>query len=182
MAEYVGLLRGINVSGQKKIKMDELRSKLESLGYQNLRTYIQSGNIVFESTCLDKEQLEAEIHQNILDNFGFDVPVVVRNKAEWQVAFDSNPFLNGRQEDITKLYVAFLQREPAQEAIADLMTKEIFPDEMISVDDRIYFFCPNGAARSNIDNNLIERKLKVKATTRNWKTTTKLLQMLKNEA
>lgn len=178
MARYIALLRGINVSGQKLIKMDALRASLEKLDLQNIQTYIQSGNIVFESEEPDQRILENQIHNNINDTFGFDVPVIVRSENEWTETFSNNPFINDRNEEITKLYVTILADEPSKENLKVLEDFHSGPEEFIIVSSNLYLFYVNGAGKSKLDHNTIERKLQVKGTSRNWKTTTKIMEML----
>ncbi|WP_422361787.1 DUF1697 domain-containing protein [Reichenbachiella sp.] len=178
MTKYIALLRGINVSGQKLIKMDALRASLDKLGYQNIQTYIQSGNIVFETSESDQEKLENQIHENIKGTFSFDVPVIVRSKEEWTATFGDNPFINNRNEEITKLYVTILAEDPSEENFKVLQDFHSGPEEFIKVGLNLYLFYVNGAGKSKLDHNTIERKLKVKGTSRNWKTTTKLMEML----
>ncbi|MEP2025981.1 MAG: DUF1697 domain-containing protein [Reichenbachiella sp.] len=178
MTKYIALLRGINVSGQKLIKMDALRTSLAKLKYKNIQTYIQSGNILFEWSETNQKKLEDEIHQNIMDIFGFDVPVLVRSQKEWKDTFENNPFVNDRNEEITKLYVTLLSEKPSIENFELLMNFRDWPEEMILKGKNLYIFYSNGAGKSKLDLNTIERKLKVKGTSRNWKTTTKLKEML----
>lgn len=178
METYIGLLRGINVSGQKLIKMDQLRNSLSKLGYDNIQTYIQSGNIVFESDEKDQQKLQQDIHDNILDTFGFDVPVLIRSKKQWRETFENNPYLNESNEDITKLYVTLLEQEPTDENFEQLKEFHSGPEEFMKVGLNLYIFYSNGAGKSKLDHNTIERKLKVTATSRNWKTTTRLMEMV----
>lgn len=178
MIKYIGLLRGINVSGQKKIKMDELRASLAKLDYNNVQTYIQSGNIIFESSQEDQELLQDEIHQNIFATFGFKVPVLVRSGVDWMSTYTGNPFVNNRNEDINKLYVTILSEEPTDENVEVLSEFHQGPEEFIMEGLNLYLYYPNGAGRSKLDHNTIERKLKVRATSRNWKTVTKLMEMV----
>lgn len=180
MTKYIGLLRGINVSGQKLIKMDQLRASLNKLGYENIQTYIQSGNLVFESDERDQQKLQQDIHDNILDTFGFDVPVLVRSKDQWVETFEKNPFVNDRNEDITRLYVTLLAEEPTDENFESLKHFHNGPEEFIRIGLNLYIFYPNGVGKSKLDHNTIERKLKVTATSRNWKTTSKLMEMVKS--
>lgn len=182
MKKYVALLRGINVSGQKIIKMAELRDSLVKLGYQNVETYIQSGNIVFQTAGKSQVQLQTEIHDNIQETFGFDVPIIVYSAAEWKETFENNPFVNERDEDIAKLYVTLLSEEPSREHFKELINFREWPEEMILKGRNLYIFYTRGAGQSKLDLNTIERKLKVNGTSRNWKTTTKLMQMLDNES
>jgi len=181
MIKYVALLRGINVSGQKIIKMDALRASLNKLGYANIQTYIQSGNVIFETEEGDKEVLESQIHQNILDTFEFDVPVIVRSRTDWEETFANNLYVNDRQEEITKLYVVLLSKEPAADHFEELKTFHQGSEEFVKHGLNLYLLYPNGAGKSRFDLKVIERKLKVKGTARNWKTTTKLMEMLNGE-
>ncbi|WP_420581834.1 DUF1697 domain-containing protein [Reichenbachiella sp.] len=178
MTKYIALLRGINVSGQKLIKMDALRTSLSKLGYDNIQTYIQSGNIVFETSESNQKKIESQIHENIKGTFGFDVPVIVRSQKEWKETFSNNPFVNDRSEEITKLYVTILADAPSQENLKVLEDFHSGPEEFSMVGSNLYLFYANGAGKSKLDHNTIERKLKVKGTSRNWKTTTKLMEML----
>ena len=178
MSKYLALLRGINVSGQKLIKMDALKASLNQLQYRNIQTYIQSGNVIFETDESDQWKMEHDIHANILKTFGFEVPVVVRSIEEWKDTYENNPFVNDRNEDITKLYVSILGSKPENENVEALVDYHKGPEEFILSGLNLYIFYVNGAGKSKLDHNTIERKLKVKGTSRNWKTTTKLMEML----
>lgn len=178
MNTYVSMLRGINVSGQKKIKMDELRVLYDSLGYAEVQSYIQSGNVVFQSAENDTAALEQQIHDAIQDRYGFDVPVQIRTTEQLQTVVDENPFLSGgRDEDIKFLYVTFLADEPDPSGAAEVRKSIFDHEEFEVVGRRVYIFVPKGFGRAKLNNNLLERKLKVSGTTRNWKTTLKLYDM-----
>lgn len=174
MQTYIAILRGINVSGQKIIKMAELREHLASLGFHNLTTYIQSGNIVFQCDKEENSLLEDKIQQNIKINYGFDVPVIVRSLSEWQMIVDKFPF-NFKECDITRLGVTFLKNKPAHIPLEEINKFKAENDELVYEDKEIYLHIPDGFGKSKLTVNVIERKLKVSATTRNWKTTIKLL-------
>lgn len=176
MQTYIAILRSINVSGQKIIKMAELREHLSSLGFSNLTTYIQSGNIVFQSEEKENSILESEIQQNIKVNYGFDVPVIVRTKDEWQKVVDDFPF-NTEECDVTRLGFTFLKNKPAHIPVEEINKFKAVNDELVYDDKEIYLHIPDGFGKSKLTINVIERKLKVSATTRNWKTTQKLLEM-----
>lgn len=176
MQTYIAILRGINVSGQKIIKMAELREHLSSLGLTNLSTYIQSGNIVFQSNAEENVVLEDKIHKNIKANYGFDVPVIVRSKQEWQLIIDRFPF-NIKHCDVTRLGFTFLKNKPAHFPLEEIAKFKAAKDEVVYEDKEIYLHIPDGFGKSKLTVNVLERKLKVSATTRNWKTTQKLLEM-----
>ena len=112
MNTFISMLRGINVSGQKKIKMAELRNLYESLGLANVQSYLQSGNVLFNSPEPDAENLAKSIESRIEETFGYAVPVLNRSVLEFQQVIDSNPFLNDRSEDPARLYVTFLVNPP----------------------------------------------------------------------
>src|ERR1051325_9725329 len=105
MEKYISMLRGINVSGSKMIRMDDLRKMYENLKFKNVKTYIQSGNVVFEEKAMSTEVLEKKIAKEIQEVFGFDVPVIVKEKSKMEKVLSNNPFVNDRKEDITKLHV-----------------------------------------------------------------------------
>lgn len=174
MQTYIAILRGINVSGQKIIKMAELRDHLSSLGFNNLTTYIQSGNIVFQSKPEENSTLEDKIHQRIQEVYGFDVPVIVRSFKEWKSIVDKFPF-SIDECDITRLGFTFLKNKPTYIPIEEINKFKANNDELVFEDKEIYLHIPDGFGKSKLTVNVIERKLKVSATTRNWKTTIKLL-------
>ena len=109
MIKYVSLLRGINVGGQNKIKMEELKRLYDSLGFTKIKTYIQSGNIIFESPISDTSDLVNKIETSIKQTYGFSVTVIIRTASEFQQVVNNNPFCGTRKEDITKLCVTFLK-------------------------------------------------------------------------
>jgi uncharacterized protein (DUF1697 family) len=179
MRTYIAILRGINVSGQKKIKMADLRALLGDLGLENVQTYIQSGNIVFQHTEAPESDLEKMIEEKIQSHYNFQVPTMVRTPEAFQYVIDHNPFLKGLNKDIKRQYITFLAEKPAAERIEALKDGHYEPEEYV-IDRRIiFFFSPHGYGRAKMNNNFFEKKLKVKATTRNWKTVNKLLEMAK---
>lgn len=173
MQKYIALLRGINVSGQKKIKMADLRASLSDTGFQNTQTYIQSGNIVFESTGADRQKLSDQIEKCILDSFGFLVPVTVIPKSEFEKILTANPFRK-EGEDTKPLYVVFLFDSPAKDRVEELKTTPTGNDQYELSNPFIFMKYPEGIGKSKMDNNFFERKLGVRATTRNWNTIIKL--------
>lgn len=173
MAVYISLLRGINVSGQKIIKMVELKKLYESCGFEDVKTYIQSGNVVFKTTQSDKNEIAATISKAIEKQYDFDVKVLVLSPQDIQRALDNNPF---EQE---KMYITFMFDTP-KDIPYDEINKVKLPSEQLEIiEDCIYFYCPDGYGRSKFSNNFLERKLKVTMTSRNLRTTKKLLEMAK---
>ncbi len=176
MPAYVAMLRGINVSGHNPIKMDQLRKLCSGLGFQNVETYVQSGNIVFRTKLEDPASLAKRISETILNTTGFDVLTIVRTSQEMGKIVSSNPFLKEKNIDLSKLHVTFLSEPAKKSSLKGL--------EMLSGTDRfhatlceIYLYCPAGYGRTKLSNTAIENALSVEATTRNWRTTNVLSEM-----
>ncbi|MGD2035143.1 MAG: DUF1697 domain-containing protein, partial [Bacteroidales bacterium] len=177
METYIAFLRGINVSGQKLINMADLRAHLEELGFSNVQTYIQSGNIVFTCRNPEKRALEQLIEQKISEKYHFEVPVAVLNRDELTALANENPFLKVPEKETDKLYVTILFEEPPGENVDHLYPPDDGPDEFVLMKGRVYLFLPNGYGMTKLNNNFFEHRLKVRASTRNWKTIRKLLDM-----
>ncbi|BDS13767.1 DUF1697 domain-containing protein [Aureispira anguillae] len=176
--KYITLLRGINVSGQKKVKMADLRTMCETMGYQNVQTYIQSGNIVFEGAEEDTDWIAQSMHQKIQTTFGYDVSVMVRTEDYWKEVAVNNPFLEANPDlEIKFLHVTFLAEVPTVDSIKALQEVAAGTDELAIINNRVYLYTPNGYGRTKLSNTTIEKKLQVSATTRNWRTVSKLLEM-----
>jgi uncharacterized protein (DUF1697 family) len=180
MKTYIALLRGINVSGHKIIKMELLRKMFEKMGFENVKTYIQSGNVVFQSNEKDISKLEELIRKEIEKEFGFDVHIKILISEELKSALDENPFLKDDSLDIKQHYFAFLGQNPSEENWEILKNLEL-NGELTELGNKVVFIhYPNGAGQSKLSNNLIENKLKVKSTMRNLNTSRKLLEMISN--
>lgn len=177
MNTFISMLRGINVSGQKKIRMEELRNLYQSLNLVNVETYVQSGNVVFDSTWPDASELAGLIEAQIEGSFEYSVPVFVRNTHDFQRIVHGNPFLNERDEDPAKLYVTFLYNTPSESRLSSLAIPDNETSEYSIGEDEIFLFCPDGYGRTKLSNSFFERKLGVLATTRNWKTVNALYKM-----
>jgi len=174
MESYIALLRGINVSGKNMIKMADLAAALSETGLGNIRTYIQSGNILFESENRDSGMLSALIWAKIKERFGFIVPVQVLSRNELNRIRDNNPYLNLRSLPEDKLHLTLLQAVPDPALTAKIAASDFSPDEFVVSGNAIYLYCPDGYGRTRLTNNFFENKLKVSATTRNWATVGKL--------
>jgi uncharacterized protein (DUF1697 family) len=174
MNTYISLLRGINVSGQKKIKMAELKSLYESLHFESVTTYIQSGNVVFHS-CIDGEALKTSIETAIEQHFKFDVPVLILNKIQLNNAAQNLPFtaLDIEQEG-SKIILFFLSDSPSSDQTDVLEAYLTNSEQLVIGESVIYLYCPNGLGKSKLTNKLIETKLKLTSTARNIKTVNKL--------
>lgn len=182
MKTYIAMLRGINVSGQKKIKMADLKVYLEELGFEKVQTYIQSGNIIFSYPDEDYQRIEQLIASQIKAKYEFDVPVIVKVMDDFEYVVSHNPFLTKPNMEIERIYVTFLAETPKIEYL-DKLNAMTFENEEFVIDGKyIYLYFSAGYGNAKLSNNFLESKLKVKATTRNWKTTNKLLEMAKTEA
>jgi uncharacterized protein (DUF1697 family) len=177
MTNHLALLRGINVSGHNMIKMEVLKATLEAVGFQNVVTYIQSGNVFVDTEEENAAAVGFKIKQEIFKAFGHEVPVVVIGKTDLEVCFKNNPFLKEAALDIKKLYVAFVSTTLRSDSINDLKISQFKPDEARSDANRIYIKYAVGAGKTRFDQKYIEKKLNVTATIRNWNTVTKLLQL-----
>lgn len=168
------MLRGINVSGQKKIKMDDLRQHFNAMGFENVATYIQSGNIVFDYSHAKTAFIQDSIENMIQKKYSWAVPAIVKTTDEIKRAIEKNPFT---AEKVDMLYITFLAEKPKKESIDALNILNHEPEEFIIRDNIIYLYSPLGYGRAKMNNNFFENKLKVSATTRNWKTVNKLFDM-----
>lgn len=176
MKTYIALLRGINVSGQKKVPMAELRELLETSGLQNLRTYIQSGNVIFNASNQNSSQLEKQIKKAIMEYFSFDVSVLVKTPKEIQSILENAPFSDKKPEQI---YFTLLSQIPDPNLVQELR-KINYPNEgFIITDYCVYGYRLIGFGRAKCSNNFFERKLKVSSTSRNYNTMMKLLSLSK---
>ena len=176
MTRYISLLKGINVGGHKKILMKDLKSLFEALGFTCVATYIQSGNVVFESekTTLETEKL---ISLKINETYAFEVAVIVIPKLEYISIIKNNPLA---KEDlaINQLHISFLKKRPLDEKTIKLKNTDFGNTEYHLTDQCIYIKCLGKYSDSKLNNGKIEKTLKVNATTRNWKTSLKILEFL----
>jgi uncharacterized protein (DUF1697 family) len=178
MDKYISILRGINVGGNRKILMSDLKSMFEKLGFSKVQTYIQSGNVIFESEQKESNSnLEQNIQQMIVETFGFDVPVIVRTADEWTESIVNNPFWKEPNADIDRLHLTFLKEIPSPELLEKIKTFQYLPDRYEIIGSDVFIFCAAGYGTSKLINPFFESKLKTPATTRNWKTVIKLHEM-----
>ncbi len=159
------------------IKMDALKKMYENAGLKNVKTFIQSGNVIFQEKETEIKILEEKIATQIKATFSFDVPVIVKSLQEVEYIFLNNPFIN-QNKDINKLHVTFLASKPEQANI-DKIKGDFENDEFIISGSAIYLFCPIDYGHTKLSNKFFESKLKVTATTRNWKTVTELVSLAK---
>jgi len=169
--QFIALLRGVNVGG-RSVPMQQLRDVVVQLGHSDVRTYIQSGNVLFRCTRDDPAAIASELRAAIAAHLGHAVTVLIRAPAELEAAIAANPFA-GRGAP-TPLHVTFLERVPDAAACARLADAAGAPDEFVRVGREIYLWCPHGYGRTALSNDFFERRLGMAATTRNWRTVTRL--------
>jgi len=170
MYTYISLLRGINVSGQKRLLMADLKALYEALGFEQVITYLQSGNVIFASPDEDRSEISAKIEKGIQQSFGYQVPVIIRDRLDFQRIIQANPFTHRQEVDPERLYVTFLSAPPSEKSLTELAIPAGIADEFKTNGAEIYLHIPGGYGRTILSNNYFEKKLDLVATTRNWKT------------
>ncbi|MDP1744796.1 MAG: DUF1697 domain-containing protein [Bacteroidota bacterium] len=178
MKTFLSILRGINVSGHKKIPMAELKFLYEELNFENVTTYIQSGNVIFKNK--NSKNLSKQIEHKIFEKYNFNVPVIIRTPEEMRSIVEGNPFLKQKDIDLSKFYVVYLAEDPKQDCIDKLKKINYEPDKFYISGKEVYLYCPNGYGNTKLTNNFFENKLDITATTRNWNTTNELMKILKS--
>ena len=180
MNRYISILRGINVSGKNLIKMAELRATFEKMDFQHVSTYVQSGNIIFSGKKIEEQNLEQIITQQLKNDFGLEIPNIVLAKDTLQKIIAGNPFAKHPDKDPAFMHVTFLASTPGNFNTGEIDARKLEGEEFYCTDKAIYLYCPKGYGSTKLNNNFLEKKLKVTATTRNWRTTNKLLEIAMN--
>jgi len=176
MQTYIALLRGINVSGKNKILMADLKLLFSDLEFKEIQTYIQSGNVIFKSLKKNQKEIATLISEKIKEVFQYEVSVIVKNKKELKNIIKNNPYLRDNTIETKKLYVTYLNKMPKD--FKKIKKFDFGKDNYEIVNDIIYLKYEIGAGKTKLTNNIIEKKLDVIATTRNWRTTSKLLELI----
>jgi uncharacterized protein (DUF1697 family) len=177
MPIYASMLRGVNIGGHNKIKMEELRSLFESLGFSNPQSFIQSGNVVFSTRQRNATVLSKRISDAIERTFGFRPAVLLRTTLELRAVVAASPFADRKGIDPSKLAVTFLEVAPGAEIRTKLLAIDCAPEELRVHGRELYIYFPNGMARPKLSMAMVERILKTSCTGRNWNTVQKLLAM-----
>ena len=177
MKTYISVLRGINVGGNRIIKMEALREMYQLYGFENVQTYIQSGNVIFQYRETGVKELSAKISQQIAKSSGFEVPVIVVEMNELERLVSDNPFTGRPGIDLSWMHVTFLSEKPDPVKLHKLSGEPFKNDEFRVIDKAIYLCCPDGYGKTRLTNGFFENRLNVNATTRNWKTTIELLNL-----
>ena len=178
MTRFVSLFRGINVGGNKSVRMDALKELHESLGLQRVETYIQSGNVIFSSDDAIPSQLSRQIEEAFEHKFGFLSKVMVRSADEFNMTIENNPFKDQPMKETKWVVVMFLAREPISTALEDIQKTYSGPEELHLTGQEVYIYYPQGIGRSKLTNTFLEKKLKTMGTARNWNTVLRLQKMM----
>ena len=177
MAVIISMLRGVNVGGHNKIKMEALRALYESMKLRDAQTYVQSGNVIFRTDERDIPRLAKRIEDGIERNFGFRPNVILRTAAEMREVVARNPFAKRRGIEPSKLLVSFLASDPGEEAREKVRQMKCDPEELRIEGRELYIYFPNGIGRSKLSLARLEKTLKTPGTGRNWNSVTKMLEM-----
>jgi uncharacterized protein (DUF1697 family) len=177
MAVIISMLRGVNVGGHNKIKMDALRALYESLKLRDAQTYVQSGNVIFRTDERDMTRLARRIEDGIEKKFGFRPDVILRTTAEMRGVVAKNPFANRRGIEPGKLLVSFLASDPGEEGREKVRQMKCDPEELRIEGREVYIYFPNGMGRSKLPWAGLDKILKTPATGRNSNSVTKMLEM-----
>jgi uncharacterized protein (DUF1697 family) len=176
MYEYISFLRGINVGG-KVLKMDRVVELYLSVGLADVRSYIQSGNVLFNTSKWRLKGLERELQHQIEYRLSFDVSVIIRSRQQLKSIIRNNPFSNRSDFETRSSYVTFLSGRIREDSLRNVGTEKITIDEYRLAETEVYLFCPGGYGKTIYSNNFFEKNLGTRATTRNWNTITKLLEI-----
>lgn len=177
MTVWIALLRGINVGGNKKIRMADLKTLLESLGLRGVQTLLQSGNVVFESDQIEHDQLVSQIEAGIEQTFGFHSDVILRTREQLRAIVEAHPFSEDQLAEPAKIAVVFLRTAPDIEAIESVRKAYTGPEEFHLNGTELYVYYPEGMGRSKLGDALSDKKLHNTGTARNWNTVRKLLAL-----
>lgn len=174
---YIALLRGINVGGHNRVAMADLRALCTDLGHGDVRTYVQSGNVVFTSDRADPDGLGEELTDRIAAELGVSPTVVVRTADELAAVAADNPFADQAAADPTKVHAAFLSVAPPDPSHFAVEAADFAPEEVVAGDRVLYLHLPGGIGRSRLATELGRRAREVELTVRNWRTVDKLLDL-----
>ena len=171
MAErWVALLRAVNLGPRNRVAMADLREAFAGAGCSDVETYIQSGNVVFSSRARDRARLARKLERAVADELGIETRIVLRAGAEIRTLVDSHPF----GADSAQTHVAFLAEQPTAAAVRALLAEDVAPDELKVAGSDVFLRFPNGVQGARLSGALLERRLGVPGTLRNWRTVERL--------
>lgn len=178
MTSHIALLRGINVGGKTMVPMAELKKIFEALGFAEVKTLLQSGNVVFMSKDTTGAKLEALLEREIAKKFGRPVDCLVRTEGEWSAITKANPFPKEAADDPSHYVVMCLKDAPNAKALAELKAAISGPEYFQAKGTELYIVYPEGMGRSKLTNVVIEKKLGTRGTARNWNTVGKIVETM----
>jgi uncharacterized protein (DUF1697 family) len=176
MREYISLLRGINVGG-KTLKMESLVEIYESMELRDVKTYIQSGNVLFNAKNPTLTGITEELGRRIRERSGLEVTIIVKNQKDLAKIIERNPFTRSGSREVNRLHITFLDKRPGEELQEGLSSGRDGNDEYRMIGTEIYLYCPEGYGKTLFSNSYFEKHLHVRATTRNWNTVNKLYML-----
>ncbi|HKQ97367.1 MAG TPA: DUF1697 domain-containing protein [Candidatus Polarisedimenticolia bacterium] len=177
---HVALLRGINVGGKNRLPMNDLATMFKDAGAADVRTYIQSGNVIFRADAARALRLGAAVGKAMQAELGWSVPIVVRSAAALGATAKGNPFL-AEKVPLQSLHVGFLLARPDRTRVAALDPDRSPPDRFVVRGDTLYLHLPNGVARTKLTSQYLDSRLGTVVTVRNWNTVTTLLEMTREK-
>ena len=176
MPRFIALLRSVNVAGHGRLAMNELRASYEALGFTDVTTYIQTGNVLFSTGSKSEKGIATTIEQRLAEDFGDSPAVLVRNVADFRRVASSSPYARAGA-DPARHHVTFLATVPTKAALAALTLPPSGRDELVVDGKEVYVHTPDGYANTKYTGTFLERRLGVVSTTRNWNTVTKLSEL-----
>lgn len=179
MPRFIALMRGINVGGHNRLPMAELRFRCEELGWRDVQSYIQSGNLLFSSRGSSRS-LEAAIEKTILDHFGLSIPVIIRSAQDWASFAVSNPFSEASEQEPNLVMLALSKRQLLENAAVELKKRAATAERVEQSGDALWIHFGSGSGRSRITPALLDRLAGSPVTTRNWRTVLKLEELARS--
>jgi uncharacterized protein (DUF1697 family) len=174
---YVALVRGINLLGYRRISMPDLEALFTSSGAKNVRSYIQSGNVIFDAPATALKKIAAHVDREMNAHHGFGCHLTTRTQPELEAIVAANPFAD-RVCDGKTLHIVFLSDTPTAENLAKLDPNRSPGDEFRVIGREVFLYLPNGMARTKLSNQWLDSRLKTTSTVRNWNTVRKLAEMM----
>lgn len=177
METYIVLLRGVMPIGKNKVPMAQLRQVLTDAGFEDVRTYIASGNVILRSNVTPAKLAQC-VHDLIKTHIGPDLVVVVKTGSQLQRILDGNPL---KKDDMSRVFFTMFAKKPSAQKVKEFTAQDYSPEEIIFHNNVAYVYIPGNYTKSKLDNNSIEKKLGVSSTTRNLNTMRKLIELSKSK-
>ena len=178
MPTYISMLRGINILGRKRVEMSRLREMFETMGFEKVQTYINSGNVVFKTGRNTTSALSKRIEERMVAEFGFSALVITRTAAELGRAIEGNPFAKESRSEPSKVFIGFMAQAPKADAVAKVKARAAKTEQAHCCGREIYVYYVGGMGQAKLlTHGVLERVLAVSTTMRNWNTVSKLYEM-----